>query len=173
MSENESKELTLNLRPAKRAPRYRRTERIVTEIRGQIARQLRIDTSEVRLSEELNRFVWSHGGRSYLPRITVLMKKDEEGVTTVQLPSEIKEEEEAEPKKTKEETAKKAEAPTNQTETDKAESVESSEIQATPNVESKAVNEETSEKAEPPKGRKGKGGKKKEESKEVHSETED
>src|SRR5579875_3650417 len=101
MSENESKELTLNLRPAKRAPRYRRTERIVAEIRGQIAQQLRIDASEVRLSEELNRFVWSHGGRSYLPRITVLMKKDEEGVTTVQPPSEIKRKKKPNPRKQK------------------------------------------------------------------------
>ncbi|MDG6935041.1 MAG: hypothetical protein JRN68_10145, partial [Nitrososphaerota archaeon] len=162
------------LRPAKRAPRYRRTERIVAEIRGQIAQQLRIDASEVRLSEELNRFVWSHGGRSYLPRITVLMKKDEEGVTTVQLPSEIKKEEEAESKEAKEETEKEAEAPINQTEADEVESVESSEIQTTPNLESKVVNEETSEKkTEPPKGRKGKGSKKEEKSKEVHSETED
>src|SRR5579875_2023861 len=158
MSENESKELTLNLRPAKRAPRYRRTERIVAEIRGQIAQQLRIDASEVRLSEELNRFVWSHGGRSYLPRITVLIKKEEE----------------AESKEAKEETEKEAEAPINQTEADEVESVESSEIQTTPNLESKVVNEETSEKkTEPPKGRKGKGSKKEEKSKEVHSETED
>jgi ribosomal protein L31E len=89
MSSEQKTTYVLNLRVAKFAPRYRRTERMISAIRNQVARYTKTKPSEIKISERLNNLIWSRGGRGYFPKIRVVAEKDEDNIITVKLPEEI------------------------------------------------------------------------------------
>ena len=105
MSETEEtaeKLMTISLARARPTPRYRRTDRIVNVLKENVARNMKVDFSEVKISQKLNEEIWSMGKRSRRPRISVKLTKDAEGVVTAKLPDEKEEEEEKEEKGAKE-----------------------------------------------------------------------
>ncbi len=91
--------MTISLSRAKPTPRYRRTDRIVNVLKEQVAHHMKVEEDEVKISQKLNEQLWTEGKRSRLPRISVKVTKDAEGVVTVKLPDEKEEEEEKEAKK--------------------------------------------------------------------------
>ncbi len=106
MSESEEtaeKLMTISLSRARPPPRYRRTDRIVNVLKENVARHMKVDFSEVKISQKLNEEIWSVGKRSRRPRISIKVTKDADGVVTAKLPDEKEEEEEV-----KEEAKKKA-----------------------------------------------------------------
>jgi ribosomal protein L31E len=104
--ETAEKLMTISLSRAKPTPRYRRTDRIVNVLRENVAHHMKVEVDEVKISQKLNEEIWSMGKRSRLPRISIKVTKDAEGVVTAKLPEE-KEEEEEKPEAAKE--AKKEE----------------------------------------------------------------
>ncbi len=106
MSEEETtveKLITISLSRARPTPRYRRTDRIVNVLKENVARNMKVETDEVKISQKLNEELWSQGKRSRRPRIAVKVVKDAEGVVTARLPDEKEEEEEEKGKGAKEE----------------------------------------------------------------------
>lgn len=97
--ETAEKLITISLARAKPAPRYRRTDRIVNVLKEKVAHYMKVEEDEVKISQKLNEQLWTQGKRSRLPRISVKVTKDAEGVVTVKLPDEKEEEEEKEAKK--------------------------------------------------------------------------
>jgi ribosomal protein L31E len=100
--ETAEKLMTIPLYRAKPTPRYRRTDRIVNVLKEKVAHYMKVDEDEVKISQKLNEQLWTVGKRSRLPRISVKVTKDAEGVITVKLPDEKEEEEEKKPKESKE-----------------------------------------------------------------------
>jgi large subunit ribosomal protein L31e len=72
------------------APRYRRTSRAVNVLREFAKRHMK--SSEIKIDSDLNEKLWSRGITKPPRRITVRMKKDEEGLVTISLPKTDKEE---------------------------------------------------------------------------------
>jgi ribosomal protein L31E len=95
--ETAEKLMTISLSRAKPAPRYRRTDRIVNVLKENVAHYMKVEEDEVKISQKLNEQLWTEGKRSRLPRISVKVTKDAEGVVTVKLPDE-KEEKKEKPK---------------------------------------------------------------------------
>jgi ribosomal protein L31E len=93
--ETAEKLITISLARAKPAPRYRRTDRIVNVLKEKVAHYMKVEEDEVKISQKLNEQLWTQGKRSRLPRISVKVTKDAEGVVTVKLPDEKEEEKEA------------------------------------------------------------------------------
>ncbi|HVP23881.1 MAG TPA: hypothetical protein VMS77_08225 [Conexivisphaerales archaeon] len=100
--ETAEKLITISLSRARPTPRYRRTDRIVNVLKENVAHHMKVEVGEVKISQKLNEEIWSVGKRSRLPRISIKVAKDADGVVTAKLPDE-KEEEEEKPE-TKEET---------------------------------------------------------------------
>jgi ribosomal protein L31E len=89
VEDQEQRLLTLNLRAAKFAPRYRRTERLVSTLRLNVARQSKVKVENVKISQKLNDYIWSSGGRRFIPKITVKIQKNEDGIVHTRLPNEM------------------------------------------------------------------------------------
>ena len=75
---------TIPLKKAWTTPKYRRAKKAIQTIRDFTERHMK--TSEIIISEELNRKIWSKGIQSPPRRITVKMIKDEDGMVEVSLP---------------------------------------------------------------------------------------
>jgi large subunit ribosomal protein L31e len=66
------------------APRYRRSKAAIRIIKEFATRHMK--ATEVSISEEVNEEIWARGMKSPPRRITVDMKRDEDGIVTVKLP---------------------------------------------------------------------------------------
>lgn len=89
------REYVIPLREAYEASRRRRAKRAINLIKEFAERHMK--ASEVKLSEGVNRLVWSRGIEKPPRRIKVVMRKDRDGVVKVMLPEEaLKEAEEKE-----------------------------------------------------------------------------
>lgn len=66
------------------APRYRRTSRAVNVLKEFAVRHMK--SSEIKMDSDLNEKLWSRGITKPPRRITVRMKKDEDGLVTISLP---------------------------------------------------------------------------------------
>ncbi len=77
---------TVPLRRAFEAPRYRRTKVAVRLIREFATRHMK--SEEVKLDEELNRYLWSRGIRNPPRRVKLEMEKDKDGVVSIRLAAE-------------------------------------------------------------------------------------
>jgi ribosomal protein L31E len=106
VEETAEKLITISLSRAKPAPRYRRTDRIVNVLKEKVAHYMKVEEDEVKISQKLNEQLWTQGKRSRLPRISVKVTTDADGVVTVKLPNE--KEEEAEKKEAEKEAKKEA-----------------------------------------------------------------
>ena len=92
MSSTKNEELeriyTVPLSRAWIAPRHRRTKRAVNILREFAVRHMK--SSEIKIETALNETMWVRGITSPPRRITVRMKKDEDGIVTISLPKEEK-----------------------------------------------------------------------------------
>lgn len=79
---------TIPLSRAWIAARHRRTKRAVNMIREFAEKHMK--SSEIRIDTELNERLWNRGITSPPRKITVRMKRDEDGVVTISLPKEAK-----------------------------------------------------------------------------------
>lgn len=76
------------------APRYRRTSRAVNVLKEFAEHHMK--SSEIKIDSELNEKLWRRGITKPPRRITVRMKKDEDGLVTISLPKVEKEPSETE-----------------------------------------------------------------------------
>lgn len=99
--------LTVNLKESMNASWKERTPKIIRVLKKEVARRSDADEEEIRISEQLNEYIWARGIRRSMPRIHVKVVTDEDGVVTVRLPDEQTEEETEEKaeEKTEEEPA--------------------------------------------------------------------
>ena len=78
------------LRDAYEAPKTRRAKKAIRIIKEFARRHMKGEN--VKISEGVNKAVWSRGAEKPPRRITVLMRKDEDGTIHVMLPTEAKSE---------------------------------------------------------------------------------
>jgi len=83
---------TIPLRDAYEASRTRRAKKAINIIRRFAQRHMKGE--EVRISDGVNKLVWSRGAEKPPRRIKVLIRRDESGVIHVMLPDEAGEVEE-------------------------------------------------------------------------------
>jgi len=79
-------ELTLNLRDAYKAPKWRRAKRAINLLRAKI---MRISKAErVRLSNKVVSYIWSRGAEKPPRKVPIVVERGEEGVVDVKLRGE-------------------------------------------------------------------------------------
>lgn len=79
----------ISLRDAYEASRTRRAKRAMSLIRKFAQRHMKGE--EVRISSRVNELIWSRGAEKPPRRITVLIRKDSDGIIHVMLPEEAEE----------------------------------------------------------------------------------
>lgn len=94
MSEVVERIYVIPLRDAYEASRTRRAKKAISLIRKFAQRHMKGE--EVRISNGVNELVWSRGAEKPPRRITVLIRKDENGIIHVLLPTEAESEEKGE-----------------------------------------------------------------------------
>ncbi len=102
-----------------KAPRWNRTKKAVIALRQFLAKHMK--SEEVKLSKELNEFMWKHGIKNPPHHIKVKAVKDEKGVVKAEL---FDAEKPASKKEKKEKKAVKKESAKEKTELPKAEQKE-------------------------------------------------
>jgi len=82
---------TVPLRDAYEASRKRRAKKAINILRKFAQRHMKAE--DVRISEGVNQLIWSRGAEKPPKKITVLMRKDKDGIVRVMLPGEVEKEE--------------------------------------------------------------------------------
>ena len=85
---------TIPLRDAYEASRKRRAKRAINLIKEFAKRHMKAE--EVKISEGVNHVIWNRGAEKPPRKVTVLMRKDKDGVVKVMLPEEVEKEEKEE-----------------------------------------------------------------------------
>ena len=85
MADEETRVMTIPLRGAKLAPRSRRTERAVKEVRAHVMRHMKVDEEHVWIDKTVNERLWENGIRNPPSRITVKAIKFDDGLVEVSL----------------------------------------------------------------------------------------
>ncbi len=73
------------LRDTKKSPRWRRSKRAISEIRGYLARHLNADPNMVKIDSSINERIWGRGSSNPPSRIIVRAMKFEDGVVEAEL----------------------------------------------------------------------------------------
>ncbi len=79
---------TIPLRDTKKVPRWRRSKRAISEIRGYLARHLDAEPTMVKIDSSINERIWERGSSNPPSRIIVRAMKFEDGVVEAELASE-------------------------------------------------------------------------------------
>lgn len=77
--------MVIPLRKTKQAPRTRRANRAVKEVREYIVRHMRVDEDKVWIDASVNDKIWENGIRNPPHKITVKAVKFEDGLVEVSL----------------------------------------------------------------------------------------
>ena len=88
MAEDIERVLVVPLRIVKVAPRTKRANRAVSEVRQFVARHMKTDLEKVWIDTAVNEALWSRGIQKPPRRIRVKAVKFEDGVVEVSLPEE-------------------------------------------------------------------------------------
>lgn len=86
--EGEERIYTIPLRNAKKAPRWKRSKRAVSEARSYLARHLKADLEDVHLDASINEKIWERGAEKPPSRVRVRAMKFEDGVVEAELVKE-------------------------------------------------------------------------------------
>jgi large subunit ribosomal protein L31e len=70
---------TIPLRGVKKAPRWKRSKRAVTEVRDFLARHLKTSPEKIKLDSGLNEVIWARGGQKPPLRVRVKAVKFDDG----------------------------------------------------------------------------------------------
>ena len=80
--------LTINIRKEiLKVPKYKRAKKAVTAIREFLQQHMKVTQENVKLGKHLNLKLWEHGIKNPVTRVTVLVKKDDKGIVTAELPN--------------------------------------------------------------------------------------
>ncbi|MDY6966324.1 MAG: 50S ribosomal protein L31e [Halobacteriota archaeon] len=74
---------TIPLRRAKSVPRWKRSNRAITEVRDYLSRHTKAE--EIKLDPEISEKIWERGSEKPPSRIRVKVTKDEDGVLEAKL----------------------------------------------------------------------------------------
>ena len=85
MADEVSRIMVIPLRGARLAPRSRRTERAVKEVRAAIMRHMKVDADNVWIDKTVNEKLWENGIRNPPSKITVKAVKFDDGLVEVSL----------------------------------------------------------------------------------------
>ncbi len=85
MAEELTRIMVIPLRGAKQAPRSRRTERAVKDVRAYIMRHMKVDSEHVWIDKTVNEKLWENGIRNPPSKITVQAVRFEDGLVEVSL----------------------------------------------------------------------------------------
>jgi large subunit ribosomal protein L31e len=75
--------ITIPLRKTKLAPRTRRAERAIKEVRSHIMRHMKVDEDNVWIDASLNELIWQRGIRNPPSKVTVKAVKFDDGLVEV------------------------------------------------------------------------------------------
>ncbi|MCQ2070646.1 MAG: 50S ribosomal protein L31e [archaeon] len=90
MADENTRTMTIPLRGAKQAPRSRRTERAVKDVRAFVMRHMKADAEHVWLDKSVNEKLWENGIRNPPSKIIVDATKFDDGLVEVILHTEPK-----------------------------------------------------------------------------------
>ena len=85
MADEVSRIMVIPLRGARLAPRSRRTERAVKEVRAAIMRHMKVDAEHVWIDKTVNEKLWENGIRNPPSKITVKAVKFDDGLVEVSI----------------------------------------------------------------------------------------
>ncbi len=85
MADEVTRIIVIPLRDARLAPRSRRTERAVKEVRKAIMRHMKVDAEHVWIDKTVNEKVWENGIRNPPTKVTVKAVKFDDGLVEVSL----------------------------------------------------------------------------------------
>ena len=85
MADEVTRIIVIPLRDARLAPRSRRTECAVKEVRMAIMRHMKVDAEHVWIDKTVNEKVWENGIRNPPTKITVKAVKFDDGLVEVSL----------------------------------------------------------------------------------------
>jgi len=84
----EERIITIPLKVTKAAPRTKKAEKAVAEIRDHVAKHMKAKVEDVWIDQKLNEKVWDHGMQKPPAKIRVKAVKFEDGLVEVSLPEE-------------------------------------------------------------------------------------
>jgi large subunit ribosomal protein L31e len=77
---------TVPLRPGFRnAPKYYRTNKAMSTLRAFLVRHMKVKDDNIKIGQHLNELLWKHGIKNPPPRVTITVKKTDDGVVTAEL----------------------------------------------------------------------------------------
>lgn len=77
---------TVPLRPGFRnAPAYYRTNKAMMTLRRFLVRHMKVRDENIRIGQHLNELIWRHGIKNPPPRVTIHVRKSDEGIVTAEL----------------------------------------------------------------------------------------
>jgi len=92
MADEFTRIMIIPLRGAKQAPRSRRTERAVKDVRAYIMRHMKVDAEHVWIDKSVNEKLWENGIRNPPSKITVQAVRFDDGLVEVSLVQPVKSE---------------------------------------------------------------------------------
>ncbi len=93
-----------------KSPRVKRANRAMRIIRAFLARHMKAEESNVRISQKIHEKIWERGAHKPPPKIKVKARKDSDGVVKAMLPEEIETPKEEKKSKIMERLGKKGES---------------------------------------------------------------
>ena len=90
MAEELTRIMVIPLRGARQAPRSRRTERAVKDVRAYVMRHMKADAEHVWIDKSVNEKLWENGIRNPPNKITVQAVRFDDGLVEVSLVQEAK-----------------------------------------------------------------------------------
>jgi len=85
MADEIERTIVIPLRKTKQAPRTRRTNRAVKELRENIARHMKAEQDQIWIDASVNEKLWANGIRNPPNKITVKAVKFDDGLVEVSL----------------------------------------------------------------------------------------
>ncbi len=85
MADELTRIMIIPLRGAKQAPRSRRTERAVKDVRAYVMRHMKVDAEHVWIDKSVNEKLWENGIRNPPNKITVQAVRFDDGLVEVSL----------------------------------------------------------------------------------------
>jgi ribosomal protein L31E len=66
-------------------PKYYRTNKAMATLRLFLVRHMKVKDEKIRIGQHLNELIWKHGIKNPPPRVTINVKKDDDGIVTAEL----------------------------------------------------------------------------------------
>ena len=67
------------------APKYYRTNKAMSTLRAFLVRHMKVSDDQIKIGQYLNEELWRHGIKNPPPRITITVKKTDDGIVTAEL----------------------------------------------------------------------------------------